>query len=146
MQFTTNKPFEPISIHLTTQAEVDFFYTLVANAPDVLVGDYGLGAEVGYLTSFLADSTSEEYFDNFEVGDYYPDLSEPLDDFCQFCGSACQGGCAGTEAHPQDTRCTYSGAEFYDNNKPAFNAAEPDEDMYNDMAIFFQTFNNNKRK
>lgn len=79
MQFTTNKPFDPITIILTSQAEVDFYYTLVVNAPDAMVGDFGIGAEVDMLAEFLECYASGDCFEEHEVEDFYPPLDEPVD-------------------------------------------------------------------
>lgn len=86
MQFAVNKPFDPITIILTSQAEVDFYYTLVVNAPDAMVGDFGLGAEVDMLAEFLECYASGDCFEEHEVEDFYPPLDEPVEDFCR--GSA----------------------------------------------------------
>lgn len=84
-----NVGFTPVSITLNSQAEVDFFYTLLANAPDTLVGDFGLAEEIDELTVMLEMEASDVCFpegDEYEVRDYYPALDEPCE-----CGLACAG-------------------------------------------------------
>lgn len=85
MQF--NLGFTPVSITLKSQAEVDFFYTLLANAPDTLVGDFGLSDEVDEMVFHLETEASGACFpDGHEVEDFYPALDEPCE-----CGLACAG-------------------------------------------------------
>lgn len=74
-----NVGFTPVSITLNSQAEVDFFYTLLANAPDTLVGDFGLAEEVEYIAGQLGAEASEDCFTEFEVEDFYPALDEPVE-------------------------------------------------------------------
>jgi hypothetical protein len=72
--------FTPIAFKLSTQAEIDFLYTLLANASDTLVGDFGLAEEVDNLTSFLEEYASVDCFDTeWAVEDFYAPLDEPVD-------------------------------------------------------------------
>ena len=84
MQF--NVGFTPVSITLSSQAEVDFFYTLLANAPDTLVGDFGLAEDVDELTTMLEMEASDLCFPEEYMGveDFYPALDGPCE-----CGLAC---------------------------------------------------------
>jgi len=57
---TIASDFSPLVIKLSTQAEIDFFYSLVAQTPDALVGDYVMHEELSELEDFLFENISNE--------------------------------------------------------------------------------------
>ena len=133
---TIASDFSPLVIKLSTQAEIDFFYSLVAQAPDALVGDYVMHEELSELEEFLFENISNELLVEqmeedavFVEGccgefnaDYYKHDAERLEQSLQR-EHPCEGGCEACVG------CNASDSNY-----------EPDESGSRLKAVFEQFF------